>query len=151
MATIKEHHTTIDGVTYTATTLPATQALVILPRLVALFGDGIVSLFMATGEDGMAELLENPQVLARVITEVATTAADPEGIFKGKGLLVLKEILPGVTADKVRIGGDEEGVEVLGPVLPHFDEHFLRRLPHLVKVCVWVARLNFFDPTAAST
>lgn len=148
MATIKEHHTTIDGVTYTATTLPATQALVILPRLVALFGDGIVSLFMATGEDGMAELLENPQVLARVITEVATTAADPEGIFKGKGLLVLKEILPGVTADKVRIGGD---VEVKGPVLEHFDDHFVMRLPHLVRVCVWVARLNFFAPTAASS
>ena len=94
MSTIKDHTHTIDGVTYTATTLPATDALIILPRLVALFGDGIVSLFMATGEDGMAELMENPKVLASVITTVATTAADPEGIFKGEGLLVLKDILP---------------------------------------------------------
>lgn len=166
MSTIKEVHKTIDGVTYTATTLPATKGLVLFPRLVSLFGDGIVSLVVASDElpddedtdSGdvfqriIAKLVvaaQSPSTLAMVLARVANTAADPEGIFKGQGLLVLKQMLDGVTADKVRIGGDAETSGT--NVLEFFDTHFQGRLKHLLAVCVWIGQINFFGSTAASS
>ncbi len=164
MATIKENNKTIDGIAYTAKTLSTTKALFLLPRIVALFGDGIVELVLASddmlGDEEadseqtfrqmiakIALAVQSPRVLAQVMVKVAETAADPEGIFKGNGLSVLKDMMAGVTADKVMMGASEPTGGNLS-VYEWYDEHFSGRLKHLLAVCVWVGQVNFFDPSA---
>ena len=72
---------------------------------------------------------------------------DPDGIFKGNGLSVLKDMMAGVTADKVMMGATEP---IAGDVHKWYEEHFAGRLKHLLTVCVWVGQVNFFDHSAAN-
>lgn len=138
MATIREHTNTIDGIVYTTTTLPASDGLRIMPRLVALLGDALVGLIFATDEDQRDGLLEDPKILAAVVTGIATTAAESEV----GGLMVIKDLLRTTQADRVAIGD----AEVPGSVHTHFDLHFAGRYKHLVEVAMWVGRVNFFAP-----
>lgn len=136
MGTIQEHTKTIDGVTYTTRTLPATKGLVILPKLISMFGEAITGLFFATDEEAREKLLSDPKVLGAVISAVATQAAETDG------LLVLKDLLASTSADKVRVGD----AEVPGSIATHFDGHFAGRYRHLMEVAFWVGTCNFAGP-----
>jgi hypothetical protein len=136
MATLKEHTRDFSGTTYTTRTLPASKGLIIMPKLMALFGEALVGLFFATDEKARETLLEDPKILAAVIASIAEKAAETDG------LLVIKDLLIGTRADKVKVGD----VEVEGSVHDHFDEHFSGRYRHLVEVAVWVGTCNFMAP-----
>lgn len=136
MATLTESSRTIGGITYTTKTLPASQGLVILPKLLALFGEALVGLFFATEDETRDKLLEDPKVLAAIISSIAEKAAEDNG------LLVLKDLMASTTADKVRVGE----AEVPASVHAHFDHHFAGRYRHLMEVALWVGQANFFAP-----
>jgi hypothetical protein len=136
MSTTRTHTKTIDGTIYTTTTLPATDGLRIMPKLVALLGDSLVGLIFATDEKQRDGLMEDPKILAAIVTGIATTAAETDG------LMVIKDLLRTTEADRVRIGD----AEVPGSVHTHFDLHFAGRYKHLIEVAMWVGQVNFFAP-----
>lgn len=136
MATLKEHSRDFGGVTYTTKTLPASRGLVIMPKLMSLFGEALVGLFFATSEEDRETLLGDPKVLAAVISSIAEKAAEADG------LLVIKDLLAETHADKVRVGD----AEVPASVHAHFDHHFAGRYRHLVEVAMWVGSCNFMAP-----
>jgi hypothetical protein len=136
VSTTKNHSTVIDGITYTTTTLPASEGLKIMPKLVALLGDSLVGLIFATDEAERDKLLEDPKVLGLLITSIARTAAEDNG------LLVLKDLLQATTCKAIQIGD----AVAEGALATYFDDHFAGRYKHLVEVAMWVGRVNFFGP-----
>ncbi len=135
---MNKHTKVIGGITYTTTTLPATKGLVIMPRVLKLFGATILKiLFEAESDEDRQALLSDPQVIAALLTEIAGNAAEDNG------LLVVVDILQTTTADKVKIG-DTTVSDVR--VTDHFDEHFSGRYAHLAEVTMWVASCNFGEP-----
>lgn len=128
--------TTIGGVKYATKLFPATEGLVLAPRVIALFGKDILELFMATDEEQTEELLGMPSVTAAMLASMAETASKDR---EGGGWLVMRELMRYVTADKVRIGE----AEVDGSVFEHFDLHFAGRYQHLLEVAMWAARAGF--------
>ena len=131
------HEATIGGVTYKAKTLPASKGLVILPKLIVLFGEPILKLVLSTTNKEQEHMLEDPKILAALLTNVATKASEDSG------LLVLRDLMQGVTCDQLRLS--EEAI-IVGDVYSHFDTHFAGRYMHLVEVAMWVAKLNFTGP-----
>lgn len=123
------------AVTYTTKLLPASKGLVIVPKLLSLFGEALTALFM-TGDGAVPELLKNPKIVASIVARLAERAAETNG------LRVLQDLMVGVQADKVRIGE----AEVPGSVEEHFDTHFAGRFGHMVEVALWVAQENFLEP-----
>ena len=136
MATIQNHSKTIDGITYSTKTLPASTGLVILPKLMNLFGEALTGLFFATDDAERKELFEDPKVIAAAISTIAEKAAASDG------LLVLRDLLSSTEADLVRVGE----AEVPGSVFTHFDGHFAGRYRHLIEVALWVGSTNFAAP-----
>jgi len=136
MGVIREHTQAIDGIAYTTQTMPASDGLKILPRLVALLGDSLTGLFFATSEEDRDKLLTNPKVLGAMISEISRAAAEDDG------LLVLRDMLKSTSADLVRVGD----AEIPASVHTHFDQHFAGRYRHLLEVCLWVGRVNFTNP-----
>jgi hypothetical protein len=130
------HQTVIDGIGYTTQTLPATKGLVILPKLLALFGEPVLKLFFVADEDQRAELLEDPATVAAILHEVARSAAEDNG------LLVVKDLMVSTSSDKCRLSEDA-AADIEGSVHTHFDTHFQGRYGHLVQVAMWVASSNF--------
>ena len=140
-----QHTKIIEGVSYTTTTLPATRGLLILPRLIALFGEPILKLIFTTSQElgegddageAMGELLQDPKVMATILHGMAANAAEDNG------LLVIKDLMMSTEADKARMGE----AEVQGNVHQHFDTHFAARYTHLAQVAMWVASCNFIGP-----
>jgi hypothetical protein len=136
MSTITEHTKTIDGITYKTRTLPASKGLVILPKLLALFGEPVLKLMFTADEDQRTELLKEPKILASILHQIAKQAAEDAG------LLVIRDLMEGVNADKVKVGD----AEIPGEVHTHFDGHFAGRYTHLAAVSMWVASCNFTGP-----
>lgn len=137
-AVVAEHETTIAGIQYKMKELPASEGLVIMPKLISLFGQPILKMLLSTSDAEQEEMFENKAVLAGIITQVSERAVAAEA-----GLLILRDLMVGVTADKVRISPD---ATVEGSVREHFDTHFARRYMHLVEVAMWVAKVNFIEP-----
>ena len=133
MTTTIEHTKNIDGILYTTRTLPASDGLRILPKLLALFREPVLKLMFTANEDQRAELLNDPKIQAAILHGMAENAADTDG------LLVVRDLLKATKADKVRIG--ETKVE--DSVHTHFDGHFAGRYGHLANVVMWVASINF--------
>ena len=115
--------------------MPATRGLEILPKLVDLVGEDGISLLMATTDEDQGALLANREVMAALVTNIASRAT--EG-----GLLVLKELLELTTCDKIKIGDNY----IEGSVYKNFDDHFAGRYMHLINVAVWVGRVSFGRP-----
>jgi hypothetical protein len=123
------------SVHYTTKLLPASKGLVIVPMIISLFGEALTALFMAP-EGTVGELIKNPKVVAAVVSKLAERASERNG------LSVLRDLMIGLRADKVRIGE----AEVPGSVEEHFDTHFAGRFGHLVEVALWIAQENFLEP-----
>lgn len=135
---LKTHTEVIDDLTYTTTTLPATQGLIILPKLVSLVGENGMTLLMATSEEGQASLMANKEVTAALMAGIAERAEE------NNGLLVLKELLQTTVCEKgIEIGSNKITGNVGGE---HFDDHFAGRYMHLIRVAIWVGRASFGQP-----
>ena len=162
MGLVRTETTRINGITYTASTMPAARSIYVLTRLTALLGEGVVSIFMSAmgmalddrdNSDAISaavrELFSDPRVMSKMLIKAAGAAADPEGPFKGDGVMaVCRDLLQGVTCDKYRLGEAEgEGGPVLGPM---FDAHFQGHTMEIMQLAGWVASLNFLGPTTAS-
>ncbi len=139
MSTVNNHETVIDDVGYSTVTLPASQGLILLPQLLSMFGEAMVGLFIATDEKQKEKLLEDPKVIGTLVARIAKGAADSEF----GGLLILKELLKKTECSDLNIG-DAEGVP--GSVYKNFDVHFAGKYGHLLRVCMWVAKVNFMQP-----
>jgi len=148
MGIVKKQSTVIDGITYTTETLPAISGLVVIPRLVALFGREVLALLFGlmgdagVDEDAIEALIADPKVLAAIVANVATNIATAQ--TKEDPTTVLRDVLRTTRADKVDIGATSP---VEGSVYEWFDSHFSARYAHLMKVVGWVARVNFFGPS----
>lgn len=158
MATVKVHEVTVDGTVYRIPTMPASRALIVLPRLFVLLGDADASAIAGADREQMAAALRSPAMLMSLLSSASRNAADPEGIFQGKGLLsVVSDFLKGVECDQIDTGmRDEAGTPIYetGSILgdgkhSYFEEHFSGRLLHLGKLVWEVVNLNFFGPSAA--
>lgn len=134
MTIVTEHKTTIDGVQYKIRTLPTTVGLVVLPKIIAMVGEPVVKL-LTTDDETREELFESPAVIAAVLMAMAKNAAETDG------LLVVKDLMAGLEADKVRIGE----AEVAGSVEQHFDTHFAGRYKHLASVVMWLMSAHFIE------
>jgi len=136
MGVVREHTTEIDGLTYHCTTFTASEGLTLLPALIRLFGKRVIQLAMQSG-DNLPHMLEQPEVLAAIVTEAAKEAAGDD-----EGWLVLRRLVSKTTCDQTQIGD----AQVKASVAEHFDTHFTGRLMHLIKVSVWVATQSFAGP-----
>lgn len=146
-AGVTETHTTVlEGLTYTAHTLPATRALNLLPKLALVLGAEGLELFMRleaqASEAGTPEersdlrraLMGSPEVVAPLFA-YACANADAAGGFSA----VAREILQTTTCTGIKIGSNA----IEAKVCDHFDDHFKGRLMHLFHVCVWAAQASF--------
>ena len=136
MGVIKEHTTVIDDKTYTCKTFPATEGLVILPKLIALLGQEVANLVFVTDDKQLDGLMEDPTVLGGVMVRISEKAIENDG------LLQIKELLRYTACDKVQVGD----AEIAASVYERFDTHFAGDYSHLFRVVTWVARMSFAAP-----
>lgn len=109
----------IDGLTYTRTKLPCGDGLDLLPRVVALLGNGLASM-LTTGSDDLSDL--GIDVLVAVAERAMRDGLEP----------VCRTLLARTKCDKLRPDGAKGG-----DVLPVFDAHFSGEYVHLLKVCIF--------------
>lgn len=141
MGCIKKHHTVIDGKKYTTSTLPASEGLVVFPKILRLLPKATLKLFFALGgeegeeeeNDELAAALEDPEVVATLLSTLAKQVADTNGLG------VVRELLAHTSCSNIQIG-ETEGE---GDMNTHFDDHFAGDYTHLFHVAVWVAKVNF--------
>ncbi len=151
MGIINKKSKVIGGVTYTTTTFTAAEALVVWPRVLALLGDGLVSMLFSSEADERGEILADPKVQSAIMVGLAERAADPDGIFKGEGLLELvKDFLQKTTCDQLRIGDTTVPDAQGNGLVTHFDQHFTGRMGHLMEVCMFVGEANFSESSDES-
>lgn len=142
--------------------MTAADGIRVLTSLTHLLGEEVVAIFMtamgmALGDKDnsdaisavVGELFSDPRVMSKMLIKAAGVSADPDGIFKGDGVMtVCRQLLQGVTCDKYRLGEAQgEGGPVLGPM---FDAHFQGHPMEIMQLAGWVASLNFLGPTTAS-
>ncbi len=137
MSVVSDKTTIIDGKTYTTKTLPASEGLRLMPKIITLFGEKILALFVSTDEKQAEGLLKNPKVVAAMLVEMAEKAGESED-----GWLVMKDLMKYTTCDKVQVGA----VEGEGSVFKHFDDHFAGDYQHLLQVAMWVTHAGFTKP-----
>lgn len=130
---MKTHTKVIDDVAYTTKTLTATEGLILMPKLVALFGSDLLRLMLGRSNEERAAIMAEPSTMAILLAAIAKNAAVNDG------LLVVKELLATTTTEHVRVGD----TTVPGRVIDHFDSHFDQRYQHLFEVALWVASCNF--------
>lgn len=136
MAVVAEHRTTIDGVTYTTRTFPATEGLDLIQRLVRLLGPDAMRLVLELEDHEAGAVLGEAAVVAAMVSGAASRA-EP-----GEFASMAKAVLKYTHADQVTIGD----AVVAGSVATHFDTHFAARYQHLMEVCIWAARASFGTP-----
>ena len=129
----QEHCEVIDGILYKTKTLPATEGLILLPKLIQLMGEEGIQLFLATTEEQKDSLMGDAEVVGALVSHIASNAAENDG------LLVVKRLLQRTTCDKIKIGDNF----IEGKVTDHFDDHFAGKYLHLLNVCIWVGRASF--------
>jgi hypothetical protein len=132
---ITEH--SAHGHEYKTHLMPASESLVVLPKLIVLLGKNNTALLLATPGDKLGKLLEEPEVLAAIFHTISTNAAD------NNGLLVMREIMRRTTV-KVTLAS---GTAVDASLYEQFDTHFAGRLMEMFEVFIAVARASFTAPS----
>lgn len=127
------HQEVIGGLLYETKILPATEGLIILPKLMKLIGKHTLNMLLEIGVEDSASLLNNAEVASAMLCSIAENAAEDDGF------LIVRRMLKQTTCDKIKIGDNY----IKGNVADHFDRHFAARYTHLLEVCVWVARVSF--------
>lgn len=138
---------TVKGREYTTTLLPASESLVLLPRIITLLGKELTQLLLATDNKPPAPgvksplevLLADPEVMAATFHTICTNAMKQGG----DGLLLLRDIVRHTTCKHVQLA------ESIGeaPLIDAFDEHFAGELMDLMLVCIYAARASFTKPS----
>lgn len=137
MGLVAKHTETIEGITYTTNTFPATQGLVVGAKLARLVDASAVGEALLGADVSNVEgTLSNPALMLDLILSAAK-AVSPEELVS-----TIKTLLTHVEADKVTIGD----AVVPGSVYEHFDTHFAGRYDHMLDVVVWAARAGFTKP-----
>lgn len=141
MGAIKEHKETIDGIDYTCRTFPASEGLVILPKLVSLLGDKVANLVFAVGEDGIESLMGDTKVMTQIMINIAERAEENDG------LLVLRDLMKYTTyKEKIKDPLTKQVQELDRSAYDKFDDHFAAKYMHLLNVSMWVGRASFGNP-----
>jgi hypothetical protein len=128
----------VGGREYKTTLLTARAGLVMMPKIIALFGREVTTLFLASGDEKAGALLKNPEVQAAMLDTVGKNAADNDG------LLVLHELMRHTTYRATLAGGNE----VDASVYECFDELFAGDYLVLFTVAMEVARASFVKPSS---
>jgi len=126
----------IDGITYTTQLFPTTDGLILMAKLGDLLGETGLAVVIGAATDPSKSLAGEASLLAPMLGNIASRAAENDG------LLVIKDLLRYTKCDKIKIGSNE----VTGSAYDHFDDHFQGRYMHLMRVAVWVARASFVGP-----
>jgi hypothetical protein len=132
----------VGGREYKTTLLTARAGLVMMPKIIALFGREVTTLFLASGDEKAGSLLKNPEVQAAMLDTVGKNAADNDG------LLVLHELMRHTTYKATLTHGTTTPVEVDASVYDNFDELFAGDYLVLFTVAMEVARASFVKPSS---
>lgn len=138
MGIVQNHTTTIDGITYTTRTFPASEGLVLIGQIVTVLGQRALDLLMAHNDKSTSEILADPKILGAL----AITAAQGSEKLPGGLPGFCRDLLKYTEADRVQIG-EAQGK---GNLVTHFDTHFAGRYKHLMDVCIFVMRVGFANP-----
>lgn len=130
---------TVNGRAYKTTLLSARAGLVMMPKIIALFGREITTLLLTAGEEGLPKLLSDPETQAAVLHTVSKNALNDDG------LLLLHEMMRHTTYRATLAGGNE----VDASVYEQFDELFSGEYLDLFTVALRVARASFAKPSSA--
>lgn len=128
-----------NGRDYTTTLLPALEGLVIMPKIIVLFGREITSLILVTPEPKLRELLGDMEVLGGFLHTISKNAAD------NNGLLLLHEILRYTTCKQIQLANSV----VEASVYDNFSTHFAGEYMDLFTVAILAARASFTKPSSA--
>lgn len=138
MGVIQEHRTEIDGRQYSTTTFPALEGLVLMPKILSLMSPSLAGLLFVTNEEQRKKLAENRDVLVASALEIASKAAENDGLTVIRDLLKYTRCLNGTV-------GDAKGT-IEYSCFEKFNEHFAGDYIHLFKVGWWVGRVSFTNP-----
>jgi len=136
MGTIKTHESVIDDKTYFCKTFPASEGLILLPKMLSLLGEEVANLIFGLEDADLDGLLEDAKIVTQMIIRISERAAETDG------LLVLRDLMRYTECDKVKVGD----AEVRASVHERFDSHFAGDYGHLIRVAVWVGRASFANP-----
>jgi len=130
---------TVNGRDYTTRLLPASDALVLMPKIVKLMGRQVFMIFMATSETGLAALLADRETLGSIIFTICENAADNDG------LLLLREMMRYTTCKQIQLANSQ----IEASVFDNFDQHFAGDLLDLGTTAIHVGRASFTKPSPA--
>jgi hypothetical protein len=135
---VGKHTTVIGGHEYVCETFPASEGLVLLPKLLALLGDDVAKLVFSTSEEQQAQIFGSADLLAGILVRVSERAAENNGLLLVRDCFARTKCTTGKVGDAV--------VEIdLGDVR-RFDSHFAGKYGHLFEVFAWIVRLSFGSP-----
>ena len=138
MSIVAKHATVIGGHEYVTDTFPASEGLVLLPKLLALLGEDVARLVFSTSDEQQAQIFSSADLLAGILVKVSERAAANDG------LLLVRDCFAHCRCTTGKIG--EATVEIdLGDVR-RFDAHFAGKYGHLFEVFAWIVRLSFGSP-----
>lgn len=130
---------TVAGRVYTTRLLPASEALVMLPKVVALLGNKIVELLFMSGEDDLATMFARPEVQAGILHNLSERAESKNG------LLLLRDLTRHTTLRTTSPDGTEAEI----PLLDIYDDHFAGELMAAFHVAINAGRASFTKPSDA--
>jgi hypothetical protein len=129
------------GRDYKTTLLSARAGLVLMPKIIVLFGKSITTLLLSTDEKGLNKLLADGETLAAMLHTISTNALEGDG----EGLLLLHEMMRHTTY-RLTLA---EGNVVDGSVYQDFDALFSGEYMDLFTVAIQIARASFAKPSSA--
>jgi hypothetical protein len=130
----------VGGREYRTTLLTARAGLVMMPKMIVLFGRDIVGIMLSTSEDQLAKLLADTETLANTLCTISENALAGDGA----GLLLLHEMTRHTTYKATLAGGNE----VDASVYEQFDELYSGEYLDLFTVAIRVARASFAKPSS---
>ena len=131
---------TVSGKTYVTELMPATEALIFLPKLVTLLGRHVVTMLLTTPPEELEKAMADGEMLAGILHQMSVNAVEI-----GNGLLLFHEMTRRTICKHVQMSnGPAEA-----PLYDAFDMHFAGKLMDLFTVIMHVARASFTEPSAA--
>ena len=140
MANIKTHTETVGDISYSCKTFPASEGLVLLPKIVSLIGDKVANLVFGVGEEGIASIMEDSAVMTTIMVRISERAEE------NNGLLVVKDLLKYTTYKEILKDPNGSTHEMERSAYDEFDDHFAAKYMHLLQVAFWVGRASFGNP-----
>jgi hypothetical protein len=138
MSLVGKHTTVIGGHEYICETFPASEGLVLLPKLLALLGDDVARLVFSTNDEQKAQIFGSNDLIAGILVKVSERAAENDGLLLVRDCFSRTKCTTGKVGDAV--------VEIDLGDIRRFDAHFAGKYKHLFEVFAWIVRLSFGSP-----